>query len=184
MDPAQVGRAYAQALREGRVDDAYALTSTEYRGQVPLEHFRERYADANAREQRAAVVESALSQLRAQGPGIGLVAEASGWRIEDPQPTADDPAVTLRKFLDSADRGDFATAYSMLAAPWRARYTPERLKEDLEREPLGRERIARARHALSTAAVLRGDGAEWPLGEGRAVRLIREDGEFRVVSLE
>jgi hypothetical protein len=172
------------ALREGRVEDAYQLTSTAYRGQVSLERFRQRYADPTAREQRAAVVDSALSQLRAQGPGIGLVAEAGGWRIEDPQPTADDPAVTLQKFLDAVDRGDFPAAYALLAAPWRARYTPERLQEDLSREPLGRERMARARHALQSAAVLRGDGAEWPLGDGKAVRLIREDGAFRVVSLE
>jgi hypothetical protein len=171
-------------LREGRVDDAYALTSTEYRGQVSAERFRQSYAGAAAREQRAAGVDAALSQLRAQGPGIGLVAEGGGWRIEDPQPTADDPAVTLQKFLDAVDRGDFASAYGLLAAPWRARYTPQRLKEDLALEPLGRERMARARHALGTAAVLRGDGAEWPLGEGKAVRLIREDGAFRVVSLE
>jgi len=90
----------------------------------------------------------------------------------------------LSRFLDAAEAGDFDAAYQMMAGSWRARYTPERLKEDFDREPLAKERLARARAALKTAPAMRDGLAEFPIGDGKAVRLVREDGGFRVMSLE
>lgn len=94
------------------------------------------------------------------------------------------PSEVLTRFLDAAESGDFDAAYQMMAGSWRARYTPERLKQDFDREPLARERLARARAALSAPPVARDGGTEFPIGDGKAVRLIREEGAYRVLALE
>lgn len=94
------------------------------------------------------------------------------------------PSEVLSRFLDAAESGDFDAAYQMMSGSWRARYTPERLKQDFAREPLARERLARARAALSAPPLARDGWAEFPIGDGKSVRLIREEGVFRVVALE
>jgi len=66
----------------------------------------------------------------------------------------------------------------------RARYTPERLRDDFKREPLADERVRRARLALKGPVRLSASGAEFPLGKDRAVRLVREAGEYRVAAIE
>ncbi|MFP2930022.1 hypothetical protein ACLESO_33470, partial [Pyxidicoccus sp. 3LG] len=71
-----------------------------------------------------------------------------------------------------------------LAAPLRARYTPERLREDFEREPLAKDRLRRARLALHTNVRVGAGEALFPLGDDRAVLLVLEDGEYRVAALE
>jgi hypothetical protein len=90
----------------------------------------------------------------------------------------------LAAFIAAAEARDFERAYLLLCGALRARYTPDRLQRDFDNEPLARERLERARQALRQEATLRGDFAEFPLGAGKAVRLVREDGSFRVASLE
>ena len=93
-------------------------------------------------------------------------------------------AEALAAFIDAANAGDFDRAYALLSGDWRARYTPERLKSDFEAEPLAKERLERARVASAQAPVVRGDVAEFPIGAGKAVRLVKENGNFRVAALE
>ncbi len=90
----------------------------------------------------------------------------------------------LAAFIAAAEAQDFERAYRLLCGALRARYTPERLQRDFENEPLAKERLERARQALRQEATLRGDAAEFAVGAGKAVRLVREDGTFRVASLE
>ncbi len=45
-------------------------------------------------------------------------------------------AIALRRFVNASEQGDFETAYRLLAAPLRARYTPKTFAEDFRREPL------------------------------------------------
>jgi hypothetical protein len=97
---------------------------------------------------------------------------------------ADQASEVLGRFLAAAELDDFETAYCLLAGPWRAVYTPARLQEDFALEPLARERLQRARAALRQGPRLRGEGAEFAIGDGKAVRLVREGGAYRVASLE
>ena len=94
------------------------------------------------------------------------------------------PSEVLSRFLDAAEAGDFDTAYRMMAGGLRARYTPERLKQDFDREPLAKEKLARARAALKATPSVHGGSVDFPIGDGKAVRLVREDGVFRVMALE
>lgn len=177
-----VARAYADALEAGRLDDAFALTAHAGQGPGAKQAFRARYADPAVRGARAREIRAALDALRVDGPGLSMV-QQDGWRIvESADATA--AAQTLRTFLDAADRGDFTTAYALLAAPLRARYTAQTLARDFAQEPLARERLARARLALERPPLLRADGVDFPIGDGKAVRLIREGREHRVAALE
>jgi hypothetical protein len=182
--PEGVGLAYARALREGRTRDAYGLTSPEFRGRVSEQGFQARYADPAKRAERAAQMEGALEKFKVTAPGVAMVRRQEGWRVEEGDADEGGPAQTLERFLDAAERGDFVAAYGLLAASWRARYTPERLKEDFGREPLARERLVRARRALERPPSQTDQGVEYPLGDGKAVRLVREADGFRVAALE
>jgi hypothetical protein len=182
--PDDVGRAYALALREGRLPDAYALLAADVRGRVSPEAFSHRYADEVARNERATEIEQAVETLAASARGLSLVRESGQWRVDDARPDQGGPALALTAFLDALDRGDFPAAWGLLAESWRTRYTPDRLKEDFGRDPQSRERLVRARRALSGAPLIRGSSAEFPLGEGKAVRLVQEGGAYRVAALE
>jgi hypothetical protein len=111
---------------------------------------------------------------------------AGGCRTAPPAgaPSPEAASRVLADFIAAAEVGDFSRVYHLLSGEWRARYTPRRLEQDFADEPLARERLERARGALSRGARVDGEVAEFPIGDGRAVRLVREHGDFRVVALE
>jgi hypothetical protein len=179
-EPVSVAEAYARALDEGRLQDAYALTSGGPEGEAA---FLERYADETTRRERAAAVRAGTAVLEARAPSLTLARDEQGWRVVESRP-ADVPRAALSRFLDTVESRDWKAAWSQLAAPLRARYTPERLREDFEREPLARERLRRARLALDAPVRVGAGEALFPLGDNRAVVLVLEDGEYRVAAIE
>ncbi|MGZ3460322.1 MAG: hypothetical protein ACXU86_17685 [Archangium sp.] len=178
--PKEVASSYARALEENRLADAYALTNAPPEDQPS---FLEHYADASVRQARAAQVRAALPELQARAPSLLLLQAREGWRVVEEKPM-DAPRAVLGRFLDATEAGDWATAWSLLSGPLRARYTPERLREDFKREPLAAERVRRARLALKGPGRVTASGAEFPMGGERMVRLVREAGEYRVAALE
>ncbi len=179
-EPVSVAEAYAQALEEGRLQEAYTLTTGSPEGETA---FLERYSDETERRERANAVRAGAAVLEARAPSLTLARSEQGWRVVEARP-ADVPRAALTRFLDASEARDWKTAWSLLAAPLRARYTPERLREDFEREPLAKERLRRARLALNAPVRVGAGEALFPLGEDRAVRLVLEDGEYRVAALE
>ncbi|WP_414641265.1 hypothetical protein [Archangium sp.] len=176
--PTEVAVAYAKALEEKRLSDAYLLTSMS-RGEKA---FYEQYWDASVRQARVEEVRKALPELQAQAPALTVIQLPRGWRVVEEAEAA--PRETLKRFLDAVKGSDWPKAWSLLSAPLRARYTPERLRDDFKREPLSAERVRRARLALKGPVRLSASGAEFPIGEARAVRLVREAGEYRVAAIE
>ncbi|AEI67330.1 hypothetical protein [Corallococcus macrosporus] len=179
-EPTSVAEAYALALEEGRVQDAYALTAG---GPDDEAVFLERYADAEARSARAADVRTGAPLLEARAPSLTVAQTPEGWRVVEARPT-DVPRAALRRFIDNVEAREWKAAWGQLAGPLRARYTPERLREDFEREPLARERLRRAKLALNTHVRVGAGEAVFPLGDERAVRLVLEDGEYRIAAIE
>jgi hypothetical protein len=181
--PREVAEAYARALEENRLAEAAALTSSPPDAQPA---FAERYAKPEARGARVAAVREALPALQAHAPSLTLVETEAGWRVVEAPETKppEEPRAVLTRFLEGVEAGDWRTAWSLLSEPLRARYTPERLREDYGREPLAAERVRRARLALEGPARPTDTGVEFPLGEARAVRLEREAGEYRVAAIE
>ncbi len=182
--PEHTIEAYARALKEGRVDDAFGLTSDQSRTHLDRDAFRARYQEPAARERRATEVLASLPSVRARTPEIEATRERGTWRVVEPG--ADEgPRAALTAFLDAVEQGDFAAAYGLLSSSWRQRYTPDRFAADFKAEPLSKERLKRARAALTGAqVVLREGAAEYPISQGRAVQLVREPEGFRVVALE
>ncbi|WP_239014168.1 hypothetical protein [Archangium violaceum] len=178
--PREVASAYARALEENRLADALALTNAPPEEQPS---FLEHYANASVREARAAEVRAALPELQTRAPALSLIQAKEGWRVVE-EASADAPRAVLTRFLDAVGASDWTTAWSLLSEPLRVRYTPERLREDFEREPLAAERVRRARLALKGQARVTGSEAEFPLGKEHGVRLVREAGEYRVAALE
>ena len=177
-----MAQAYAQALREGRLDDAYALTANRSDA-ASREDLARQYPDEASRNARTDAIEQSLGQFTSQDGAIVVVREGDGWRVVDLS-VESGARKALEAFLVAAESGDFAAAWGLLSGELRARYTPERLEADFRAEPLARERLARARAALAQAPVIEVDVVAFPVGEGRAVRLRREEGGYRVVSLE
>ncbi len=179
-EPVSVAEDYARALEEGRLQEAYALTHGDPQGETA---FLDRYSDETTRRERAAAVRAGAAVLEARAPSLTLARSEQGWRVVESRP-ADVPRAALTRFLDAAESKDWKTAWGLLASPLRARYTPERLREDFEREPLAKERLRRARLALNANVRVGAGEALFPLGEERAVRLVLEDGEYRVAAIE
>lgn len=179
-DPVSVSEAYAKALEENRLSDAYKLTAGAPEGEVA---FLERYSDERVRRERAAAVRAGASVLEARAPSLTLEQAQGSWRVVESRP-ADVPRAVLGRFLDAVDAKDWQTAWSLLSAPLRARYTPERLRDDFEHEPLAKERLRRARVALKGPVKVGASEAIFPVGGSHAVTLVLEDGEYRVAAIE
>lgn len=179
--PVEVASNYARALEEGRLAEASALTSASAEERSA---FLQRYADPQARQARVVQVRSALSQLQAHSPGLSLLQAKEGWRVVEEKPADDAPRQLLTRFAQAVEGGHWEAAWALLSEPLRERYTPERLHEDFQREPLATERLRRAWLAAEGPVRVTEEGAEFALGAERAVRLVREAGEYRVAALE
>ncbi|MFT3836139.1 MAG: hypothetical protein QM723_03965 [Myxococcaceae bacterium] len=179
--PEASSRSYAQALEQGRLDDAYASTTG-----IDREAFDARYASAADRERRA---KELLAAADGQPAPVKLELSGSGWKVVEATQAAEPSDAALAKkaletFLAAVDAQDFDKAYHRLSAPLRARYTPERLKADFSSEPKAKERLERIRASLDGKWQLTADGATLPLGEGKRVKLTREGGDLFVGAIE
>jgi hypothetical protein len=178
--PTNIAEAYAKALEENRLADAYALTTGLPEGEGG---FRERYKDEAARRERAAAVRSNVDTLEARAPTLILERRETTWRIVETRPN-DEAKAALTRFLNAVEARDWEKAWSLLSSPLRSRYTPDRFREDYQREPLARERLRRARLALKGNVKVAGNEATFPLGADRSVRLVMEEGEYRIAAIE
>ncbi|MDY7231097.1 hypothetical protein [Hyalangium rubrum] len=178
--PNVVAESYAKALEENRLAEAYALTTGLPEGEVG---FRERYADVAVRRERVSAVRQATEGMEARAPGLILERRAATWRVVEMRPS-DEAKAALTRFLNAVESKDWEKAWSLLSGPLRARYTPDRFREDFQREPLAKERLRRARLALKGNVKVTGSEAAFPLGADRNVRLVMEEGEYRVAAIE
>lgn len=130
--------------------------------------------------------------MRAGSVAVGLLLLGCATAPVPPAPAPVAPPVlsqepvrgAAERFLAVAEAARFDELLPLLAAPLRARYTPERLRADFAAEPLAGERLRRLRTALQGAYVQEGSRAWFPLGEGRAFLLEREGDAWRVAALE
>lgn len=184
-EPQGLAERYAQALKDDRLRDAYALTSESFRSEVGFDAFAKHYAASADRTRKADELLSAQQwHLHGSSGEFIAVADRSGWSVVEPQLLEGRPRRTLEAFLGAVDRGDFAAAYAQLTGTWRALYTPERFAEDFAAEPNAKERLARARAAMNQPVRWIAGGAEFPIGDGRAVRLLREGADYKLAAIE
>jgi hypothetical protein len=95
------------------------------------------------------------------------------------------PRDTLEQFLVAAESAKFEAAYRLLSSRLRGRYTPARLAEDFSQvKEQAHDNLARARLALASSPQVGERRAEFPIVEGKAVRLVLEDDGWKLESLE
>ncbi len=151
--------------------------------QIDRAAFIARYSDPALRLARSSAILESTPRLRALSPEIEAVRQGDQWRVID-LGGVEGPRESLERFLSATGRGDFEAAFQMLNGSWRSRYTPALLQNDFAAEPGARDRLARARAALGAELVWSGQSAALPLGGGKAVRLVREDGAYKIAALE
>jgi hypothetical protein len=161
---------YLAALERNDLDTAWSLTSSRYRQGTDRAAFEARLADPTARAAHLARVRAAL-------------ADAAPELLDVPPPSGQ-PAEAVQALVRAARAGDFGEAWRWLAAPERARYTPERLARDFQSAPGTAERLSRALAAVERPGETAGAETRWPLPTGGAVRVVLEDGQPRVAALE
>lgn len=196
--PRDVLAEYAQALKQGRTESAYALLSDEAKKNMPFEAFS-RMVKENSQE----VYEIADSLVRPSGPprvtatvsGPGgetlvLVYEDGRWRVDGSAIdlySQDTPRAALGAFVRAVDN----KRYDVLM-----RFVPDREAEGLDEKRLREafegeqreevERLTQAlKAALPTAQVERiGDRATMAYGAGGTVELLREHGIWKIEEFE
>ena len=124
---------------------------------------------------------------------LACASAASGARAPEPPPAPapprpeDEARAALQAFSASVRAGQWAEAYGLLSARWRARVTPERLAADWrDAGPIGARALSRVDALLAVGAPLevRGRVATLAVGEGRAATLVLEERRWRVDALE
>ena len=191
--PDQTLRAFADAVHEGRTDAAYALMSTDYR----KSHDRDAFARSlgPAAQRAAARLRDGKIALRAEveladGERLGLVEEAEGWRFARdpldfyPQRAPDE---ALRSFLRAVERKRWEVLLRFIPQRYRATITADSLRARWG-EGAGavelQQQLAQVRAHLDEPLELTGDEARLPVAERKQVKLVREEGVWKVETLE
>ena len=186
--------AYAQALEEQRIADAYALLSEEGKKSIPFEAFQ-RMVRENPNEVR----DIARALTRPSGPPLvtATVTAPTGESLlmvyEDGKWKVDASAIDLySQASPEASVRAFLRAYANRRYDVLMRFVPESKKEGLDANKLKKalegeekediERLTQALEAaLPTARFERvGDRATMAYGAGGTVELVREHGAWKI----
>ncbi len=202
--PSAVLQSYARAIRERRVEEAYAMLSTEARRSLSLDAFRRMVLEnpADAEELASALARPAADPVltatvtTAQGDELVLVYEHGRWRIDGE--TVDfygqsTPKQAVRSFLRAFERKRFDVL--MRFVPDTKKIADERfpaldearLKESWEgpqREEM--ERICQGIKAALPQATFEeySDRASMGYGSGGTLQLVREHGLWKIENFD
>jgi hypothetical protein len=189
--------AFERAIRAGRLDQAYALMSAEYRrthDPVAFEH-AVRAGEPRAGEKlRAGKVTLEAEADLGDGDTLSLVWEHGGWRLaRDPLDfyPQSSPAEALRSFIRAVENRRYDVVLKFVPQRYRTQITVEKLRDRWEGERRGEllEQLKAARAHLGEpfAFASSGDEASLPIAGGeprKQVRLVREEGAWKVESIE
>lgn len=186
-------QAYLDAVAANRLDDAYALLSTDYRRDHDRAAF-ERALRADPGRRTARSVDRKHVQLRAEvdladGDRLPLVLENGAWRLARdpldfyPQGTPED---ALRSFVRAVDHHRYETLLAFVPEKYRGAITVEKLRDQWEGERRAdlQRQLGEVRSHLGDRLELSGEEARLPLGERKQARLLKESGGWKVLSLE
>ena len=196
--PSDTLQKYAQALREQRTRDAYALLSDEAKKSMPFEAF-ERMVKENHEE----VQDIAAALSRPSGPPLvtATVTAPSGETLllvyEDGRWRVDGAAIDLySQATPKAAIVAFVRAFENKRFDVLLRFVPESESEGLDQAKLKKsfdgeqreemERLTQAlKAALPTAQIeIIGDRATMAYGAGGTVELLREGGAWKIEELK
>lgn len=182
---------YRRAWKQGDADTLWKLSDASFRGRVGEARLRAFLAEAPLLVPSTATATVVMVSARisyADGVTLELVHEGEAWRVRaggaDPDQEAE-PLGALRRFLAAVLAGDLETVRRFMPAQALASFGRD---EDLLRHLVSEQGRARdLLHRLSAGPVDRtgqGEQVELRYAPGRAVRLAREAGTWRVLDLE
>jgi hypothetical protein len=195
--PAITLAAFGAALERGDLPAAYALTSSEFRGRTPFEAFAAAFK-AGGGEPAALgarmVAEAGRAPPRlelelALGEPVPLVIEDGRWRIDGPVYEAwgqGTPRAAVRTLIRALDERRYDIVLRLVPSRYRAGLSVEKLRAYWEgpRKEDNRALLAELRAAAKAPIVEAGDEARLPYPPDREVRLVREDGQWKVEDLD
>ena len=183
--PSATLEAYADAVAAGDADRAYALTSSEIRGRMTLDSFRERMrenhdelvAEARSLKARSEEAMRARASLHLRnGETVALALEDGHWAIEGgvlDAPGLRTPLDAVIAFLQALSRRHFAGILRVLSRQRRAQLAAE---------------ISRIVESSADEEDMQieadGDQATINLTDGGQIQLVREGGEWHIVDVE
>jgi hypothetical protein len=190
--PTETLRAFADAVRAGRTDDAYALMSADYK----KTHDRDAFARSLGPSDQRALQRLAKGRIElraevelADGERLALVQEPAGWRFaRDPLDIYPQraPDEALRSFVRAVERKRWDVVLRFIPQRYRSTITADSLKERWEGAGAAelKAQLVVVKAHLDEPIELTGDEARLPVGERKQVKLVREEGLWKVESLE
>ncbi len=185
--------AYLKAVAAGRTAEAYALLSTDYKrahDQATFEHgLSDKDRKAAGDKLRGAQVTLTAEVALPDGDTLPLVLENGTWRFaRDPLDfyPQRNPAEALRSFIRAVEHARWEVVLRFVPQRSRAGVTADRLRERWagEKRDEIRAQLDAARAHLAEPFEQTGDEARLPVGERKQVKLVREDGLWKLESLE
>jgi hypothetical protein len=193
--PDAVLDAYLGALAAGKLDRAYALLASDYQKTHDRAAFERTVAAADAQKNAERLRRSAHRlELSAQlelpdGELLTLVKEDGEWRFQhDPLDfySQGTPLEALRSFVRAVENRRYEVALRFVPDRYRASLTVDKLRERWEGERrselLGQLQAVRTH--LGDPLQVSGDSARLTVGDRKQAVLVREDGVWKVESLE
>jgi hypothetical protein len=186
-------RAFARALGDGKLSDAYALMSSDYRSRVSLSAWQKSIAE---NPQEVVEISGALShvtgpaQLRgelryADGRSLQLQEEAGHFRLKGEVLAFYDqssPRATLRAFLAAMARRRYDVVLRLMPEADKEGVTIESMEVAYGHAARGEvERmLAELRAHVDDPLEIVGDRATMPYAEHRRVQFLLEDGRWKI----
>jgi len=194
LSPSEVVRAYAAAIESGKYAEAYRFMSASFRQRHSLARFKKMIkADPDGARAAMARVRKDAASLRVEaqvsygnGQRLKLAVEQGQWRIaSDPTDLYSQrtPEETLRSFVRALELGRYdilmrfvprASLKGLSAAKLKKAWEGER-KAEIE------TLIANLKTHLNTPFRRQDDRATMAYGEGFQMKMIREDGAWKVI---
>ncbi|MFI5306342.1 MAG: hypothetical protein ACHQ53_03255 [Polyangiales bacterium] len=185
--------AFSRALNQGKLDDAYALMSKEYRDRVSLEAFKEKLG---GNSQEVLEISNALSRVRAPAQQEALLAYGDDQtlrlrRVGDSWLIATNvvdfydqstPRAALRSFVRAMERKRYDVVLRLIPSTDQEGITTDRMEQAWsgeQREEV--ERMVAALHDhLGDPIEVVGDHATMPYGDQRRVQMLREGNAWKI----
>jgi hypothetical protein len=192
--PNETLRAYAAALEQGRVEDAYAMLSDEAKRDTSLEAFRRMVKESpgEVREIARALARPASPPLVTAtistpgGESLLMTYESGQWKVDGSaidlyaQTT---PRLAVTAFVRAFERRRWDVLMRFVPDSKKPGLDPKRLKEAWEgAQKQEMDRLVQAvKSALPTASFEEvGDRATMPFGAVGTVQLVREHGAWKI----
>lgn len=191
--PESTVQAFARAINAGKLDEAYALMSAEYRGRVSLEQWKKRLTE---QAQEALELSNALGAVREpadqrayvaydDGEQLELRREGDRWYLATNVADFYDqstPRAAVRAFVRAMERKRYDVVMRLIPAQDKEGITTERMQQawsGSERESVERM-LAALRENLDAPIEIVGNRATMPYGEHTRVQLVREGDAWKV----